>query len=342
MNARWLALGGVLALVLSMVLAAKAQGDPFLTCFNLPDEDCALLVAATENSADVRSFTLDFTADIAVSGLPGDRDSSPGRIAIHVTGGGPFTWLESAAFPPLATQIDAQGTITAAGQTDAIDAHLTIVNGILYVLDSDTGAWEGRPIAQLLHDPAVEAVLGGFLGEHGAPELPPDSLSLDQLLGVDLSAALEDPGLASIGRTPGFIDHQRLPDVDMNGQTMHVFRLTVDSDPLLESPEFHRALNDLLRQASTEHPEIGTIRMLLPGVTVRLTHRQYVGADDLIIHGRGLELFASLDLSLLTGASGGRLPPPITLDTRLEIMIDSINEPFAIAPPEGGAIIGGG
>jgi hypothetical protein len=352
MKARLLTLVVVLALVLGVVPVISAQGDNFLTCFNLSEADCATLMAAEENSANVKSFMMDFTVDIALGGLNamgammGGETSGAGDTTIHVTGSGPFTLAETNVFPPAAMQLDitytVEGSESASGTTSFV-----LVDGVAYALNPDTGAWEGALVTDLLESSGLTSLLGGLAGGD-LSQLPAGALTPDQLLGGNAAAMLESSGLSedtimSILQTPGFIDYQRLADAELLGQPMQVFSLSINSAPLFASSDFQTLLNQLLTSAASQDPSAAQAAMMVPmlltGATITLNQTQYVGVSDTLIHGVSLDLNAALDLNALMPPSTAGTPtmqlPPITLTFHFEVTMDQINQTFEIVAPAG-------
>ncbi len=351
MKTRVFSLLVVLALLVSIVPAISAQGDDTLTCFNLAEEDCTILLAATANSENINSFAMDYSVAVSLIGLEAIGPmlgETGGDTVIDVKGDGTFTMVED-VFPPIAMETSLDASMTGA-ENQSGSMSIVIADGFAYFRDSETETWLGQSIVEAMNSPEIAGLLGGFLGEGDLSDLPSGALSPEGLLGSDMAGMLESAGMSDVMgmlQIPGFINHVREADVDMMGQNMHVFKLTLDSAPLFESPEFQSLLTNALTAAAAEDPDMASFGMLLPmlldGTSITLEQTQYVGADDMFIHGLGLDLVATLDMSALmttSGSSGSDMQmPPITLEVHFEVTLDQINESFEIMAPEGATII---
>lgn len=357
MKTRLLSLLLVLVLLMGMVPAANAQGDDSsLVCYNLSAEDCALLVGALANSEGIESFNMNFSLDFSLSGLSvfgammgtGAEEGMPGDITFHVDGSGPFAMLMSDAMPPIIMDLALNAMMNSGADSESGTINIRIVDDYIYFSDPDSGEWKGLLFEDAMQFAEDEMGLGGMFGEGGMPE---GELNPEDLLGTDPNALMEAAGLgedaAALLEIPGFINHVRLADQDMMGQSMHVFELTLDFAPLFASTEFQNILNTSISQASEADPEAAQMAMMVPmllgGLTGSVVQTQMVGATDNFVHGYGLDLNAALDLAALMppSSSGADAPqlPPINLVVGFDVSLDQINETFEVTAPEGATIL---
>ncbi len=362
MRTRLLALALLAAALLGLAPVAGAQGGQDQgTCFNLPPEDCAILLAATAHTqANLRAFHLAFTLDLALSGTAALRPlAGPGLqdLSAHLEAEGLVAAAEPAVYPPVEAQLALSGNVSSGAQRQPLSAHLVLAEGVLYRREGETGPWLGTPVAELLDslDPQTRALVGLLLGPQleTTAALPEGTLTPGDLLGGDSTALLEglDAGqgfdMEALLQTPGFINHERLPDETDGGQTMHVFRLTLDTAPLFASPEFQDMLGQMVATAAEDTPGMGTqmaraVPMLLSGISITFQQTQWVGAQDRFIHATAISLNATIDLGAMVpsgSGSGGARPSPIILDLHATADLDRLNETFSIAAPPGATMV---
>lgn len=350
MKTRFFSILVVLSLLVSIVPATSAQDGDELICFNLPADDCALLLAATANSENAQSFSLDYTVDISLTGIGtlgtmmGEGTGGGGDTAINITGSGVYM-ADPTAFPPAAIETTFDATMSGTeNESDTIN--VIVVDGFIYNTNTETETWEGRSIAEMMNSPEVAGLLGTFMGSGDASDLPGGALDPGSLLGGNMSSMLEGVGdLTTLLEIPGFIDHVRDANVEMMGQEVAVFKLNVDMAPLFASAQFQSLMTNALSAAAAEDPDVASAGMLLPmllaGTSITVVETQYVGLDDNFIHGMGLDLVANLDMSALMGASASTEMelPPIVLEINFMVTLDQINETFDIAAPADAVII---
>ncbi len=359
MKARFFSLALILIMLVGMVPIVQAQGDDnFLVCGNLPEADCAILLAAAQNSDSVNSAELSFTMDLTLSGLAvmaamfgASPDEAPaGDVTFTIDGGGPFM-LDEAAMPPMKGSFEFSFSGTDGTSAEEGSTAVVILDGILYLRD-ESGAWIGMTFTDLLEsDPTTAGMLEGLLG--GEPsELPEGALNPQDLMSGNPADLLEAAGLGpevlDILKTPGFITVTRLSDIEMMGQKMYVFETRVDTKPLFASADFQAFLNQAITAAASEDDEMAGMAMLVPmllsSTTINVTTTQMIGAADMIQHGMTLNLVATLDLSQMMAASGAQSQsqpqmPPLVLEVNMEILLDKVNQPFTITAPAGATMV---
>ncbi|MCB9454066.1 MAG: hypothetical protein H6672_21745 [Anaerolineaceae bacterium] len=349
MNSRIVKLVLALMLVLILVPAVSAQDD--LACMGLSADDCAILQAASANSANMTSFIVNFKFNMALTGLamlaPGAGD-----ISISADGAGPIAFDEAMAmsdnpYGALTMAMDANGSFSDGTSTDGGSASFVIVDGNFYLQDPTSGQWIGFNLQ--------EVVESGILEQNGIPFSP------EMLMGgggapsaADATAALSMLGLsesdvAGLSSIPGFITNARLADESMMEQTMYPFTTTLDFAPLFASAEFDKLMNSILQLAAADDPSVAQfgpmVTMLLQNSQLTISTGQWIGANDMFVHRFTFDINAVIDLSALAGAaggaSGGNAPslPPINFDVHLEMDFNEINVPVNVVAPEGATIV---
>ncbi len=358
MKKRLVSLAIILILLVGLAPAQAQEGDNYLVCGNLPEADCAILLASAMASDDVTSADMSFTMDLTLSGIAAvaamfgaSPDEAPaGDISFTVDGGGPFM-LDTAAVPPMKGSFEFTFSGTDGSSREEGSIGVVILDGIIYVRD-ENGQWEGMTFEDLLEsDPATASMLEGLLG--GEPsELPEGALNPQDLMGGNTAELLEAAGLGpevlDLVKTPGFITVTRLNDIEMMGQKMYVFETRLDTTPLFNSPDFQAFLNQALTAATSEDEDMAGMAMMVPmllsSTTINLTATQMIGAADMIQHGLTVNLVATLDLGTMMAASGGQSQgqpqmPPLVLDVNVEILLDKVNQPFTITAPAGATMV---
>jgi hypothetical protein len=354
MKSRFLSLLLVIAVMLALVPAVSAQGGEDLTCLQLSEADCAILQTAMANSEAIQSFMMDFGFDVALTGLGTlgmmmGGDAAMADMAINVTGNGPLSY-DMEAMPPLSTSLSITGNFDDGIAPEAGTIEMIMVDGIIYVREGE-GQWEGVTFEDAMNsmDPDTQAMLGGLMGGD-LSALPAGALTPGELAGGDPTAMLEQLGIGAealnIMNIPGFITQSRVADTVVDGQTMYVFETVIDSGPLFASPDFQTILNGVLGSVSGESADAAEIAMLAPmllsGLSVNVTLSQWIGADDMFVHGMSFDMVAGLDLAVLFGAAGGEGEmqlPPITLTIGFDLNLSDINGTFDIVAPEGAKMI---
>ena len=334
-------LTAVMVFVLAMSLApiASAQNS---TCYNLSEEDCALIDAAFANTADITSFAQTFSLDFELLNLEllqFFQLGLPPGFTLNVDGIGVFSTLpeDPAAEPVLALDMLVDIDDTLAPVTD-VEVPLVIADGMVY-LPGD-GEIVALPFDTL---GGVDVpMVGGLLPIDPEELANSDPATFGELLPPDLGMALNPSG-TDISFAA---DYVRLDDVELMGQTMYPFQFTLDIGSMLNSPEFLQfvqALAPALGSMGEEaNPMMGMVVQLIPtllsGVSSDMVVTQYVGADDNYIHKLTFDLTFEIDLSVLTAGSVGNdntTIPPLTANILFDVEISDINAPVEVTAPEG-------
>jgi hypothetical protein len=332
MKSRILALLLIFVVALGLVPAVSAQSaTPDLTCLGLAEADCALVKEASANAANIKSFEQSFNFSLKIGGLaamqPGAKD-----ITVTASGSGPIS-IDPAN--PTGS-LELQGSIEGGDTPQSGSLSAVVVNGNLYV-KNPKGEWIGAPLA----------VLGADLNKQ-LSTLPMNPATASTTADpAAISKALEQLGLTeqdftNLIQTPGFLTHEKLADVQVNGVNTSPFAYTIDFAPLFNSADFEKVINAIVTQASKSDPQAAQYAMFLPllkqsKAAIKVT--QYISPEDKFVHQFDLDINASVDLSALMGASGASAgataASPITLDLKFSIALDKINQPVTVTAPEG-------
>lgn len=353
MKSRVLTLLLVIMLVLAAAPTVFAQGSEDLMCAGLSDSDCAILMEATAKSVEIESFFMDFGVDMTLSNLGavammlGEAEEI-GDITMTVAGSGPFA-MEADVMPPARMALSVDAEINDGTEAEGGNIQLVVADGVIYSSEDAGENWEGVTFEEALDsmDPEsramIEGLMGGDLSSLPEAALSPDDLSAGSPLALLEEFGLSEEDVMALSDVPGVITQQRLADEEMMGQTMIVFETVLELGPLFASEQFATVLDGIMAMAAEEDPsaaEMGMmVPMLLSGLDVTVTQTQYIGADDMFVHGLGMDLLLSFDLSMLMGGQGDMEIPPIVLDFQFDVTMDQINEAFDIVAPEGAVMI---
>jgi len=345
-------LTALIALILAFSLApiAGAQDDMTL-CYNYSEADCAALTSAFDNMNNISSATMTVSGSFAVGGTEMLDPTLAGlEGTFEVTGG--FD-LGTDAF---ALDLNASGNFGEG--PDEMVLGFRVVDGVVYMTNVDTGAWEGASIADGIASGEIEA-------EQVQQVL--DAANLGELFGLLTDVATEGAGslgaLAGAGAAgagdmqdlamlPGFITQTRLADEDMMGQAMSPFSTDIDFSVLLADAEFQEMIGAFAALAGgglggdggAETAQMAMlIPMLLQGIEATANYTIWVGADDNFVHRMTFDFNASLDLGALFGAAGGGDSdvqlPPVTVVAGLVFDLGGINGGFSTEAPAGATMI---
>jgi hypothetical protein len=326
-------------LILSLVPVVGAQSGE---CYGLSDADCQLMLDAEANSANINAFNFNFDLDLsvdasAIGAMTGETDTAA-KIAVKASGTGAFMMTDSAdPMSSFALKMDLAGSANDGTGDQSFDFSFVIKDGMIYIMDPGSGQWMGMSME--------DAMAMGNL-----PFDPSAMLSG----GADPSALLGgmggDMGLGDMNMSQ-FITQQRLGDESMMDQTMYPFQTTVDLAAMLNAPEVQQAITSALTMASgmsgaegggSEAAMIGMILpMILQNSSATIDVTEWIGADDMFIHKLGLDVNASIDLSVLLsmGGDSGMAMDPITVVLKFAVDLSDINGMVDITVPEGAMIV---
>jgi hypothetical protein len=355
MKTRMLSLLLIVGLLFAAVPAVFAQGAD-LTCTGLSDSDCALLTEATANSATIQSAFIDFSADMTLRNIAavammmgGSTDEAPGDIVVNMTAEGPYV-LDMTIMPPARVQMTVNASMDDGTTTENGSLNLVIADGIIYISEDGGATWEGMSYEDTLEtmDPDSRAIVEGLMGGDMST-LPEGALSPGDLATGSPFAVLEELGLSeadimALGAVPGFVTQARQPDEQLLGQTVAVFKTTIDLVPLFASEEFAKVLDGVMTVAAAEDPDAAQmgamVPMLLSGIDVKIMQTQYIGTQDKLIRGMAMDLLLTFDLAaLMGGAQEGQQLPPIELTLHFDASLDRVNETFEIIAPAGAVMV---
>lgn len=342
----------VLVIMLVLLVPAVAAQDGDSICFNLSAEDCAILTAASASTDTITSFNQTFYIDFSLTGLS-LLTGGPDAVTANISGFGPFV-VGASGDLPFAFSLDMDVALDDGMDSINVSLPFAIVDGILYTLFGDEVV--GIPLDEEALDMLDLGDLTGGLLDLDADDLlgSPGMMAptnLGELFGTD------DAGMEVDDFVLNYLDHQRLPDAMMMGQTMYPFALTLDLTGMIRSPEVQELINELLGFADMlggmgnddmmADPMLGMmlgiVPMLLEGIEGQFAITQYVSADSGYISKLTVDLDLALDLGLLFGMGAPQegMPefPPIVVDLTFDVELTDINENLVVTAPEGARMI---
>jgi hypothetical protein len=300
----------MLVVLLTLVVgqAVFAQGDG---CFDLPADDCALVTAATENMADVESFSYDLTLDVSVSGLVMLQ-----ALGLQVPDSMAFTLVSNGVIDSTAEEgeIFFDLSMVVGEETVQRAATLMVVDEMVYFV-IDGKAYSVEP------------------SEDDMADLPVDIEAMDMASITETLDVGELTGmLAGYGLDPNaFVSYVRLDDAEMMGQTMYAFERSLDLGAMLNSPE----VLAMIGMFAGDDPTMSAmLEPVMAGIASEISTLEYVGADDGYLHKVGANFSLVMDLSALLGPMD-----PIGLDLMVEADMGDINAAPAIVAPEGATML---
>jgi hypothetical protein len=328
---------------------APAAVETSYPCFNLPEADCDVITAASDQTGEATSFSQTFTLVLAADGLEPlglFLDNLPAGIDLSIEGGGPMVFTTGTEPPfALAWDMQVEGSIDRGSGEQAISGLLpvTVLDGMVYMPltgEDGTAQMTGFPQAALWS--AEVPLIGGTLGDLPIPEaMIMSATNLGSLLDID--TIVERAGLlgSGLGST---IDYMRLDSVELMDQTMYPFQMTVDGAAVIASDALPTLAAALFPDGSSFASVIPLLPLIQDGVTSTAVLTQYVGADDNYIHRLTLDISLTVDLSAILGSPGGTPSAadevtPVTLNFAFDVQITDYNAEFTVTAPEDAAMM---
>ncbi len=338
MTKRIVVLLTLLAVMMGLVSAVSAQDAG---CFNLSADDCAIINAASANTAEnANSFVQTYTIDFSVSGL---AMMGMGDITFTLEGSGPFVFFPDAAADALPFAMDQTMNVAFNdGTTDgAATIRFVIVDNVLYAQDPTTEAWVGVNLIDLMNSPEIAGslpvnpadLMGGDMSALGDPAALLGGLGPDEMAAID-----------AMVNTPGFLNYERLADEEGMGQALYPFSFTADFAPLFASEIFGAFMEGFTGGLTEADPSTAQMAMLLPilleNSTAVVNVTQWVGANDNFIHKLSFTVASDIDLSALMGASGtGTEMEPISINLVFTVDLTDLNAAPTVVAPEGAEMV---
>ncbi len=321
----------ILASGLMLAAPVLAQGDGY-PCFNLAAEDCAIIVTAGQNAAQMTSFAFLYDLEFSATGLLPLAlfIDLPEEIRFASAGEGRFVIADD-------TPADLQLSLSANGALEdepalAAQLELTIVDGVAYLRDvaGDSATMgfvlDAESLRSLLDalgitlDLPLEAVLEGNPANFG------EFIQLDQLGGA------LNPSGADIAPFSDFVRGDDLLLATDN--TLQEFVYTLDINALLASPEFGQLLALASGQAADD-PTLGFLLQLLPvllrEVDATLFILQYVDADTGQLSAVTLDFALLFDIN--AALSPGRAGDPVDVRLLFTLTLYDVNTAAVVIPP---------
>jgi hypothetical protein len=325
-----------------------AQVEDSIYCGDLSEPDCKILSESAVAMQALESTTFSLEADISVKNIPdmpfeelNFNLSGAGSLAADVTSfidlqAEDFIGDSTAMFPIVAdmlrdTAADMTFTLELPQELkeiladqdqvlpDNISLDMRMVDGVAYVNLADIAT--AAPKANLL-----PGWVGVDLAEFYDTMLPqmleemPTTATFDI---VPVMTSLMKP--ENLGQ---FVNIKRLPDSEIDGQTMAVLETSLDYVAMLEIPEFQEAL--LATTGEQEANEVlGIIRAMYEGLT--LVIMQNIGLEDKLIHSTEVQM--EWNLSAFAEMTGQESAPLFAFNVML--IEESFNDaPEVVAPEE--------
>ena len=313
MKFRFLLISLLVALMVIMPAATSAQDLD--TCFNLSDEDCAVIDEASLGLAffamSSESFSIEYDLSFSATGLPEETagatsaafDSS-GAIDIVLSGNGAIPVTLGALF---------ENDFGMGEMMMSLPFEIRLVDDYVYFLDPMSGDWQGFNLAAEMEDPEFGEQLDGIMGggDSGMPDV-------ESLLAISVLFDL-----------PGFVDYTR--DGDDFIFTMDLTALGTLADPanadkLAAIAEVMNEVNPGAGDSLTEL--VPLIPMLLSEGTITIV--QSVNTELGIVEAMSFDVALTVDGTMFTGS-----PDPIEVDLIFDMEITNVNSaPAAAAPAE--------
>lgn len=304
-----------LMMVVFLFVAALPTYAQVVNCYDLSADDCAIVTNSTVATASLTGLSVDFEADVAITGLALvgmlSEDEAPEDIFINVTGNGDIDL--SQATPAFAFNFVM--TNATAGETVALG--VSIVDGALY-LDTPEG------VVGVNLDAATLAELGlpaDFLSN--SPSTFGDLMALDDSMPVDVDSA-------DLSAIEPYITFAREAD-NAAGDSVFVFHLNITG--LLNSPEINEVFGALGAQLGDD-PEIAQVMMLLPMflsmVESEVAMAQAINADGYVTNFN-TNFYLGADFGAFFAPDAGL--DPIEINALVNVDMSNFDTPNAIVAP---------
>lgn len=358
----------LLALTASIV---QAQDMPPVFCGSLSEADCGILQNSQRAVAGLSGATFNLNFDLNVDNIP---DAPFNSLVINLSGAGAYavdpTIMErmmalqgdpSAMFEDMAQigQLLEDALMAFDGQVnltltlppevlaliadegmklpEKLSVELRMVDGVGYVDLSALaeaipdagipGGWYGLEVAKLLNNvfTMLAPQMEGMMGE--MPGFDPEMFT-----------QFSDPSVFG-----DFMSIERLADAQADGETVAVFKTTLDYVKLFSSPAITDMMKTQMEAAGAGMTEadleqmMEMMREMYKGLTFEVT--EYIGLAD--SYPRRLEMNFSWDLSSMMSAIGemsAQDSAPV-LGATFTITYGSFNVPPAITVPENATVI---
>lgn len=304
----------MLLLVVLMLFPAMAGAQDIDPCLGLSEADCEVINAATENTlATVDSFIQTFSIDFSVMA------EGATALSFNLQGSGPVMGL-SGGNPMLAAVMDVQ--FTGPDGAGAAQVESRLIDGVMYVRDTATEAWQGLDLNEMMTSFNDPAALDGLFQAAGVP------FSASMLTGggsgdmseEDQAAMMAMFGVmgqaAALVETPGFLGYVRTGDD---------FTFTLDLLPLLNNPEFD-AIGSSLSAGGEEMAQVGAMLPMLKTLVQEgnMTVTQRVDTANNVVTG----LTFTTDFTIVAGES------PVVISLNFNVDLSEPNGVFEIVAPD--------
>lgn len=332
----------ILVLLLGLTASAGAQEDPadplmqlIQGCFNLSEDDCAILQAAHANIHNMTSFGMQYSVQFASenSDIMSMSDTPSEPESLSVAGSGRVLLNHEDMQHAVQTLLDVAAT-RGDEQTINETIHLIVLGQMFYLEVKDM--------------PLDDQLYSGWIGVH-MDDIPEEVMeSFAEEMGEMMPFADAGPGeddlfdlvqALQMLEELGGIGYERLPDEELMGQTMYPFRLNVSMGVLFRS----EAMMDLLMPGGPQDDfsamMAGFMMLFFQVMDLDATVTQWVGADDGFIHRLTVDVLFSIDPTRFDDAEEGMEPGFVSL--QFEVTLSDINSAAEIVAPADALILTG-
>jgi hypothetical protein len=332
----------VMSLLAVGVFPALAQDTPMaLNCLDLSEDDCELVTASITNTHDIQSFTVDFTfsqvsgnTEVAIEGL-NSAITAEGTAMVAVDHDAE---TEESPYAGLSMALELSGQESNAGGEQSGQINVVIVDGNIYLQNTETGEWRGTSLADLSEEPDLMNIT--IMGMP-VPALQAMQLGMDA--GMDTSST-NVTGLLALFQTPGFLSQTREADETLEGQDMAVFTYTGELGAVLSSEAVQAEISELAAQAGgSSNPMAQQLSAMLPvllqNTTGQVKLSRWIGLDDQLPHRVTLDIHVEVDLFGGASSTNATPIPPITFDINIAADLSEINNTPTPTAPESATIV---
>lgn len=381
---------GMMFLVLLFALAiplsgAFAQGGSTVFCGDLSDADCDILVQSEAAMQTLESSTFNLAVDFSLTGDPEAMGGMEGfAFAMDVAGAGAadmdmlgdFQQMTPEDLPQIMENlpvmlgevlraITGEATLTvelpvelmaAAGSPDldSLVLELLMADGVLYInldtlapLMSESGeagmsGWMGLDLAGMYE------VMFEQMGDEMGAQMEDQMGAMQDLFDTDFFNMMSNPEMLN-----GFMNIERLDDVEHMGQTMAVFQTTLDYEAMLNTEafqagfqEYMQAVMEMQAGMTGELPEGFDTTMseaamqMMSGIS--LTMVQWVGQEDFYTHHIDVAMDFDMDFAALAEMlpdEADEMPDNFVMSMDFVLDLGAFNEPVEVTVPEGAPVI---
>jgi hypothetical protein len=340
--------GLVLMMALALTGSVIAQEMPVF-CGDLSDADCAFLHDSQVAALAVESTHFEMEADMTISNIP---EFPVDSLNFHLAGEGA---VAADAAPFLAMMMGSTDVETADFFTALADFMRTVSADMSLTLDVPAElAMLAPPDVELPEQVTVDVLMVDGINYINlddlaavAPEgsVPPGWVGMDvaTFYGEVLSKqmAMTDFDIMEMAQVfmdeenlSSFMQFERLDDVEVDGQTMAVFHMTLDYSSLLDIPEFYDLIVGQMEMMGAPEDEmdeaLAILELVYDGMTFEM--EQQIGLDDMLTHNTAWTF--DWDMAFIAEFTDIEADNAPHFTFSMNVAATGFNEPFEVAAPE--------